>query len=228
MVAIGHHQVEILSPYSYQILFYGDQVRLVGQMDFPPSPPKARGHKLFFTLQHATHTHTKEYDCYVSVAREKGYASFRWDKRGTGRSGSGGLGNPMQDAVNAYQVAVRRTGINPEQVVIFAQNEGSLILGKNLERFMAIQKPKAIILAGNMLDQTLIEQIECPLYIMQGEQDWLNGQEYALKASRYHQEKQGYPGNAKIIQQADRHLMADNQQRHPLALETLASWLGEI
>ena len=39
---------------------------------------------------------------YADVALEAGYAVFRWDKRGTGRSGSGGLGSPIEDAVKAY------------------------------------------------------------------------------------------------------------------------------
>ena len=64
-------------------------------------------------LHHACCNTREDYNDYAEVALANGYAVFRWDKRGTGRSGDSGRGSTTQDAVNAYDIALAQPDVNP-------------------------------------------------------------------------------------------------------------------
>ncbi len=104
-----------------ELVFAGDNVRLAGQMDYPAAPAPVDGFPVIFILHHAGGNTREDYEHYAALGLESGWAVFRWDKRGTGRSGAGGRGSTLKDAVNAYEVALQQPRINPRRAVVLAQ-----------------------------------------------------------------------------------------------------------
>src|SRR5687768_15080584 len=101
-----------------ELRFAGDGVLLAGQIDYPLTPRPAAGYPLLFILHHAGCNTRDCYHDYAEMALETGFAVFRWDKRGTGRSGAGGRGSVTQDAVNAYEVAMEQPNVDRHRVVV--------------------------------------------------------------------------------------------------------------
>ena len=146
--------------------FAGDQVRLSGQIDYPEHRRPAQGYPLFFVIQHGTSTSRKDYQHICDLGMTVGAAVFRWDKRGTGKSGHGSRGSVEVDTLKAYAYALNLPSINPTSVIIFAQSEGTLILQQAYKQFEQLQIPLGIILAGNMLDEKAVLTIKTPIHIV--------------------------------------------------------------
>ena len=86
--------------------FAGDNVRLAGQIDYPERNRPAGGYPLFFIIQHSTSTSRNDFKHVCSLGMSVGAAVFRWDKRGTGKSGSGSSGSIVGDTLKAYEFAL--------------------------------------------------------------------------------------------------------------------------
>src|SRR6185295_12539546 len=104
-----------------ELVFAGDGVRLSGQIDYPTPLPHQHSFPLLFVLHHAGCDARDGYLPFAEAGLAAGYAVFRWDKRGTGRSGAGGRGSTTQDAVNAYEIALEQAHVDRKLVIILAQ-----------------------------------------------------------------------------------------------------------
>jgi alpha-beta hydrolase superfamily lysophospholipase len=211
-----------------ELVFAGDHVRLSGQIDYPDQQRPHEGFPLIFVLHHAGCDSRDWYWPFVEVGLQAGFAVFRWDKRGTGRSGAGGRGSPVQDAVNAYEIALEQQGVNRRRVVILAQGAGTGLLGNAYGLFARLQAPTGVILASNMLDEDAIVAIDSHIQIIMGDRDWNPWQRYAEAASTAHNQAYHRSAQFTIAAGADRSLM---QQRgpahvlHPAARQAIADWL---
>jgi len=210
-----------------QIAFAGDGVRLAGQMDYPESPPDLSGsYPLIFTL-HSAGCHTrKSMSHFASIAVKSGYAIFRWDKRGTGRSGAGGSGSSTQDAVLAYETALEQPIVDPNRVVILAQAEGSTLLGNNYGLFARHQKPMGVALIGNMLNEREILALDTRLQIINGANDWLSWKRYARDAAKAHKEAYPHHGASYFVAEGANRELRTNDGLHYEAMSTLRDWLA--
>lgn len=209
-----------------RIVFSGDHVKLAGQIDYPDTPPLATGYPLIFVLQHACCTGLQGHEHYAQLGNLCGYAVFRWDKRGTGSSGSGGMGSPIQDALDAYHNAITQPLVDPNRVFILAQNEGTLLLGEQYDAFQKINPIAGAILAGNMLDENQIVGLDMPLHIVHGENDWFSAGRYAQRVSQAHENAHGYGTDYYIAANASRRLKdVHTQQYHKGAWESIKGWL---
>lgn len=177
------------------VFFAGDDVRLAGQIDYPVSRRPNAGYPLIFIIQHATCIARDGYTHITRIGTEMGAAVFRWDKRGTGASGSGGSGSVTIDTLRAYEVALSQPSIDPERVIIFAQNEGTLLLGEAFGKFAALQTPRGVILAGNMLDERAVLAIDVPVHLIISKNDWNDWRVYAQKASEAHEARYRLPSS---------------------------------
>lgn len=211
---------------THVLFFNGDNVRLGGQIDYPNSVMPEEGYPLLFIIQHAT-CHTRSgYAHFARLGNEQGAAVFLWDKRGTGDSGAG-VGSILIDAVNAYKTAITQPNINPQRVVIIAQNEGSLILREAWTQFVALQRPCGVVLVGNMLDEKQILTLNAPLHIAISKNDWNAWQIYAEAASKAHQQKHGHPQSFYVAPVTNRLLMYENGGAfHRGANESIKEWLS--
>lgn len=221
-----------LMPISQEIVFAGDHVCLAGQIDYPSTPPPLEGYPIMVILHHAGGNMRQEYAHYTQVALESGVAVFRWDKRGTGNSGAGGIGSSQHDAVKAYKTALHQPRINPKRALVLAQSEGSRLLGATFADFAAVQAPIGALLIGNLLDVQQVLAIQTRIQILIGAEDWVSWREYGKAVSDAHQ--QAYPslGAAfSVAHHADR-LLIDTRKKgrhfHLGAKQVIKDWLKSL
>lgn len=211
------------------LFFAGDGVRLAGQIDYSSDEPPPGGYPLIFVIQHATSTSRAEYQHLVRVGAALGMAVFRWDKRGTGASGSGGAGTALGDTLAAYKEAISQKYVNPNRVIIAAYNEGSLLLHEALDKFNAIQKPYGLVLIGNMLDEKAITALRMPVHIVMSKNDWNDWRTYARDAAEAHAIKTGYDTQYFVAPNTNRQLLyTSGGSFHRGAEKAISDWLDMI
>jgi len=213
---------------SKEVVFAGDGVTLGGQIDYPMTKRPMNGYPFIFVLHHACCNTREDYTDYTQVALDKGFAVFRWDKRGTGRSGSSGRGSTTQDAVNAYEIALSQPSVNRRQVVILAIGAGSALLGSSFGLFARLQHPYAAMLFANMLDPEEVLAIDTKTLILMGEEDWNSAAIYGEAASNAHNTSYKHGSTYQRIRGADRLLMSNGVALHYEARKVMGSWLNDI
>jgi uncharacterized protein len=215
-IQIGHTQ---------ELVFAGDGVRLSGQIDYP-TPPQQRSFPLMFILHHAGCDDREGYRHFADAGLSAGYAVFRWDKRGTGRSGAGGRGSTTQDAVNAYEIALEQRHVDRKHVVILAQDAGTGLLGSSFGLFARIQLPTGVILVTNQLDERAVQAIESRLLILVGQEDWNPWQKFGKAVADAHNVAYRHGASYYVAPHADRMLVDSRTQRfHYGADNALQDWL---
>lgn len=234
MVISARQSVSSSQPLAYNtvdVTFAGDHVMLSGQLDYPASPPPQEGFPLVFVLHHAGYESREHYWHYARLGLEAGCAVFRWDKRGTGRSGAGGYGSTTQDAVNAYEIALEQPRVNRRRAIILAQCAGTGLLGDSYGLFARVQRPYGVALVSNMLDDDAILAIEAPVCIVMAEHDWNPWERFGRAACDAHNRSYRYGAQYHIVPGVDRRLMlgkGDLQTFHPLAERALHTWLRQL
>lgn len=208
------------------VFFAGDEVQLAGQIDYPVLPLPVTGYPLIFVIQHATCNSRNGYAHITRLGNEMGMAVFRWDKRGTGKSGSGG-GSSTLDAVQAYKAAVHQPHINADYAVILAQNEGSLILQEAWTVFRQINVPCGVVLSGNMLDEKAITTLDVPVTVVSSKNDWNAWQIYARDASAAHSRRYPqWPPSYYVATNSNRRLLYEHGGAfHRGASQHIHDWL---
>ena len=210
------------------VTFAGDGVQLAGQIDYSSEKPPETGYPLLFVLQSPTTTSRREYDYLVRVGASLGMATFRWDQRGTGASGSG-PGSVVADTLAAYKQAISQDFVDKKRIFIAAHNEGSLLLQENLEQFTAIQEPYGALLIGNMLDESMITTLRLPLYIVMSKNDWNDWRTYARDAAEAHALKTGYDTQFYVAPNTNRRVMyTSGGSFHRGAEKAIRDWLGIV
>ncbi len=160
-----------------------DGTRLAGQLDRPPgqaNPP------LVFIIHHSGAVDRDAYQYLAARLVPAGYAVFRFDKRGTGRSeGTYGCCEDS-DALAAYRAAVAQDGIDMSRVFIVAQSIGTRILAGRFEEFAQVHRPAGVVLLSSLLPGKDILAIQAPLHIIisDSEPDLAALGEDAVKAHR--------------------------------------------
>jgi hypothetical protein len=212
-----------------EIVFAGAGVRLAGQIDYPDTVPYGSTYPLVFILHHAGCDDREGYRHFAESALASRWAVFRWDKRGTGRSGAGGLGSTTQDSVLAYEVAINQPHIDRRRVVILAQDAGTGLLGSSFGLFARVHPLYGVVLATNVLDETAISAIQCRLLILMGQHDWNPWQKYGKAVSEVHNQTLDYGAAYYVAPHADRMLIDPRTGRfHYGANNALQDWLRNI
>ncbi len=211
--------------------FAGDSVFLAGQIDYPDSPAPIDGYPLLVILHHAGGRTRDDYASYAHTALEMGFAVFRWDKRGAGRSGGSGRGSTHNDTLNAYKVALHQPAINRARVVILALSDGTLMLRDIFDALAQVQQPYAALLVGNQLDETQILTIKTRIYILMGDNDWISWHSYGQVASSAHATAYPYGAQFNVVHFADRLLLDSRtgaRALHLSAKQLMKDWLRTI
>lgn len=214
-----------------EVTFAGDHVMLSGQIDYPAAAPPSEGFPLVFVLHHAGYESREGYWHYARIGLEAGCAVFRWDKRGTGRSGGSGRGSTTQDAVNAWEIALEQPRVNRRRAIIVAQCAGTGLLGDAYGLFARVQRPYGVALVSNMLDDKAILAIEAPVCIVMAEHDWNPWERFGRAASAAHSQAYRHGAQFHVVPGVDRRLMlgkGDLQTFHPLAERALQNWLRQL
>lgn len=206
--------------HSREVIFAGDGVRLAGQTDYPELRTPSTGFPLLFLLLHTGCNSREHASDLAEIGVSAGFAVFRWDRRGTGRSGASGAGSATQDAVEAYATALNQPQINRRDVIIVAQGAGSGLLGSAYALFARVQPPRAALLIGNLLDTRI--------HIIQGEHDWNAWQTYSQAATRAHRDIYPHGATYTMLPGLDHDLMSHDPLLpgfHPLLRGAVADWL---
>lgn len=228
MVSKNLHEHIPSAGVTQQIFFAGDGVRLAGQIDYPDTTVDHRGYPLIFVIPHATCTSRSGYQHIARLGTELGFAVFRWDKRGTGQSGSGS-GTVEQDTINAYETATTQPGIDKNRVIIAAQNEGSLLLAEAYDHITNLTPLRGVILLGNMLDEKKITTISAPVHIVVSKNDWNAWQIYAEKTAKIHANATGHATTFYVAPNTNRRLMYVNGGTfHKGAGTSIKDWLNTV
>lgn len=209
-----------------EFVFAGDGVLLAGQVDYPALPRPAGGYPLVFILHHAGCNSREFYEPYAHLALSSGYAVFRWDKRGTGRSGAAGRGSTTQDAVNAYQTALDQPFIDPHHVTILAQDAGTGLLGSSFGLFARVQAPEQTILISSLLDEDDILAIESKVRIVMTDSDWTPWETNGEGASIAHNRTYRHGATFYLADGADRTLIEPDNEIHGGARKAMRDWLA--
>jgi alpha-beta hydrolase superfamily lysophospholipase len=215
-------------PRTVELDFAGDHVRLSGQVDYPDSPPPPDGFPLLFILHHAGCENRDWYWPFAQIGLQNGFAVFRWDKRGTGRSGAGGRGSATQDAVNAYEIALEQAYINRRNVVILALDAGTGLIGDAYGLFARVHKPDAVVLVSNMLDEQAILAVETRVLILMTETDWNPWQQYAKATSIAHSRAYPYGADYYVVPGTVDRKLIDDETLPPTARTILADWFHDL
>lgn len=217
---------------SREVVFAGDGVRLAGQIDYPGAHHPPAGNPIIFILHHAGGNTRDDYKHYAEIGLEMGCAVFRWDKRGTGRSGAGGRGSTLADAISAYRNAISQPGINPKRVIVLAQGEGTLMLSEIFDEMSEIESPYAALLVANMLDKQDILALKTQIQVIIGENDWISWRLYGKEACDAHNAAYDYGARFSVAHHADR-LLIDTRypgknRFHIGAKQIIKDWLSNI
>ncbi len=213
-----------------EVVFAGDEVRLAGQIEYPRTRRPENGYPLLFILHHACCNSREDYAEYAETALASGYAVFRWDKRGTGRSGDSGRGSTTQDAVNAYEIAITQPDVNRKRVVILAVAAGTSLLGNAFGLFARVQHPYATLLVANQLDPDEILALDTRIKILMSPEDWNAPQVFGESAASSHRQAYRHGASFYLADGSDRYLMAaDNlSSLHSGARKVIGDWLSSL
>jgi len=138
-----------------------DGTRLAGQFDAPPTLTSA---PLTFIIHHADAVDRDIYQYLAARLVPAGYAVFRFDKRGTGKSDGQYGCCEDEDVLAAYRAVVARRA--EARLFIIAQSIGTDILAQRWQTFTQIRAPDGIILLSSRLEGERVTVLDAPLAIV--------------------------------------------------------------
>lgn len=228
------NQVSSYAAAKREVTFAGDEVVLAGQIDYPDFADTISGSKpLIFILPHGGCNTREPYTHYVQLALACDYAVFRWDQRGTGRSGAGGRGSTTQDAIYAYETALEQAHVDPRHTIILAHGAGTRLLGNAFGLFARVQHPQGVILLANMLDESAILAVNTRVQIVVSDDDWQPSDQVGVAACAAHNATYRHGADYYVAPNSDRMLLdytttTGESGVHPGVYEAIQTWLKAI
>ncbi|HYC57715.1 MAG TPA: alpha/beta fold hydrolase [Candidatus Binatia bacterium] len=95
-----------------------------------------------------------------------GFAVFRFDSPGTGRSSPGRYATVRSNALEAYTHAVEHAKVDPDKVFLFGHAWGTDTIVGIWSRYAQVRKPAGVVLFSNMVGETDIVQVDSPTLIV--------------------------------------------------------------
>jgi len=100
-----------------------------------------------------------------------GFAVFRYDKPGTGRSSRGAYSTERSTALEAYRRAVDHARIDRKRVFLIGHSSGTDSIAGIYSRYEAIAPPAGVVLLSSRVSEVEITRITAPVLIVVGEHD---------------------------------------------------------
>jgi pimeloyl-ACP methyl ester carboxylesterase len=146
-----------------EVSFSSQGAVLAGQIDFPRGQDRP---PLLVVIHHSGPVDRDAYQYFAAAFVPHGFAVFRFDKRGTGRSSGDHGCCEGDDAVAAYRAAVAATGFDPRQVFIVAQSLGTRIVADRYVDFEAALPPAGVVLMSSLLRGDAVLAVRAPIHIV--------------------------------------------------------------
>lgn len=146
------------------VLFTADDgVTLAGELTLPRQPALP---PLAVIIHHSGPVDRDAYGYLAELLVARGYAVFRFDKRGTGQSGGSYGCCEAADALAAYRAAVTQPGIDQRRVFIVAQSIGTRYVAASFAEYVAATPPCGVALLSNLLGPDEIGAIAAPVHVI--------------------------------------------------------------
>lgn len=146
-----------------EVAIRSGDVQLAGELDLPGGVERA---PLVVVIHHSGPVTRDAYGYLAELLVGDGMAVFRFDKRGTGRSGGVYGCCESDDALAAYAAAVSQPGVDSERVFIVAQSVGTRFLAERFSEFQAVRPPRAVALLSNLLGPDTVTAVAAPALIV--------------------------------------------------------------
>ncbi len=210
-----------------------DGITLAGELTLPRNQPQPA---LAVIIHHSGPVDRDAYGYLAELLVARGYAVFRFDKRGTGAS-EGEYGCcEAEDALAAYRAAVAQPGIDPQRVFIVAQSLGTRHVATFFSEYLAATPPCGVALLSNLLGPDEIVAISKPIHVIIADSE-PERQRIGPDAVAAHNAR--WPGNASLyIAEGAEHTLFDARdgpidwndpawvkRYHRGAMESLMQWL---
>lgn len=140
-----------------------DRVVLAGELTLPriaEAPPLA------VIIHHSGPVTRDAYGYLAELLVARGYAVFRFDKRGTGMSGGEYGCCEAADALAAYSTAVAQSGIDRCRVFIIAQSIGTREVAEMFDAYVTTAPPLGVALLSNLLGPDEIIAVAAPVHVI--------------------------------------------------------------
>ncbi|WP_298402980.1 alpha/beta fold hydrolase [uncultured Chloroflexus sp.] len=140
-----------------------DGITLAGELTLPHQPALP---PLVVIIHHSGPVDRDAYGYLAELLVARGYAVFRFDKRGTGASGGAYGCCEAADALAAYRAAVAQPGINQRRVFLVAQSIGTRYVAASFAEYVAATSPCGVALLSNLLGPDEITAIAAPIHVI--------------------------------------------------------------
>ncbi len=102
---------------------------------------------------------------------EHGFAVFRFDKPGTGKSSRGHYNTPRSDALEAYGAAIKHARVDLDNLYLLGHSYGTDAVAGIYSRYQSVAPPAGVILLSNRVGETQVVKIVAPTLIVVGEKN---------------------------------------------------------
>lgn len=97
---------------------------------------------------------------------DAGFAVFRYDSPGTGRSGSGQFSTVRSTALEGYARAVDHPKVDRDHVFLLGHSASTDTVAGIFSRYVAIRPPAGAVLLANIVGETDIVHVDAPTLIV--------------------------------------------------------------
>lgn len=214
---------------------------LAGQMDYPegsgpfptvlivPGPPQ---HDRYGNVRGY-----KAYDNYFQVLAEHilstGYAVFRWDKGGTGKSSSG-LSAPL-NMVSAYRKMCNMPHVDTDKTAILAIGGGSAHVYRKWIELEEINPIHHLTLLSTGVNELKLQSLDLPICLVAGAGRILRSkralEQYSEEKDHHIQVYEAEEANEQLFDESDGPVnlfTGENAKWHKNSLEVIQSWFARF
>lgn len=100
-----------------------------------------------------------------------GFAVFRFDKPGAGRSASGHFATERSNAIEAYTRAIDHARVDRDNVFLVGHSMGCDSIAGIFSRFAALVPPRGVVFLDNMVGERMSLEVKSPLLIVNPNKD---------------------------------------------------------
>jgi hypothetical protein len=174
---------------------------------------------------------------YAQLTRElveKGFAVFRYDKPGAGRSGRGHYATDRSNAIEAFTRAVDHARVDTERVFLLGHARGTDAIAGIFPRYEAVTAPAGVILLDSVVGESDGLRINAPTLIVNPGRDPDNRYQYGefVVDARDRAEKAELETELVIIDDGERGLVRPHEENgstfyswDPAVTKAILDWL---
>jgi pimeloyl-ACP methyl ester carboxylesterase len=165
-----------------------------------------------------------------------GFAVFRYDKPGAGRSSPGRYATERSNALEAYTHAVQHARVDPDRVFLLGHGLGTDTIAAIYPRFAAVRAPAGVVLLDNSVGETDSLRISAPAIIVNPAADPDDRLQYGqfVAEARQRAENGSLPTKLVLLENAERGLLAQRLEGEQTvysldsrATDAVVRWLME-